>query len=47
MGNVPAGTQLLLLRSDGAQITYTVPSTVAAFSDLTNAYQHGVIKVIR
>ena len=47
MGNVPPGTQLLLLRPDGAQITYTVPSTVAPFSDLPNAYQHGLVRVVK
>jgi hypothetical protein len=47
MGNVPAGTKLLLLAADGiTQTIYTVPSGVPPFTDLANAYQYSLVRII-
>jgi len=46
MGNVPPGTELVLLCPDGVtRITYTVPADVPMFSDLPDDCQHSLIRV--
>ena len=46
MGNLQPGTQLSLLCPDGiTQITYTIPSTCPAFSDLPDDCDHTLLSV--